>query len=134
MKRVFLSAAVIALLMASCTKSGELLGLDNSVQSSRHSGGSDDNSTGSNGSDDSINDDHSAVDDHNSNRGGGDNISAASVPAAVMTAFKTRFPDATRAEWKKLSDGNFKVQFFRGTVKWEATFTPAGRLVKLERD
>jgi len=121
MKRVFLSAAVLALLSASCSKSGQLLpGLDNSVLSSTQSSGSDDNNNNRHGGD--------------SNRGGGDNISAASVPSAVMSAFKTRFPDATRIEWKKLADGNFKVQFFRGAVKWEATFSPTGRLVKLERD
>jgi len=53
---------------------------------------------------------------------------------AVLSAFNTRYPDATRIEWKKLSDGNFKAEFFRGSVRWQAIFTAAGNLVKEERD
>jgi hypothetical protein len=65
--------------------------------------------------------------------GGGTRISAASVPSSVMNAYKSRYPNATRAEWKKLSNGNYKVEFYRNGVKWEATFSPSGSLLKLER-
>jgi hypothetical protein len=60
------------------------------------------------------------------------NPSTIGVPAVVMTAFNTRYADATNTEWKKLSDGNFKAQFFRGAVKWEVIFSPTGVVVKEE--
>lgn len=68
----------------------------------------------------------------NPNGGGGNNVNAATVPAAVTSAFKARYPDAAKIEWKLNSDGNYKVEFFRGAVKWQAIFTPAGVLVKEE--
>lgn len=68
----------------------------------------------------------------NPNGGGGNNTT--SVPLAVLSAFNARYPDATRVEWKKLTDGNFKAEFFRGSVRWQAIFTAAGNLVKEERD
>lgn len=55
------------------------------------------------------------------------------APAAVLSAFNTRYPGATNIQWKKLSDGNYKAQFLLGGVKWEAIFTPDGTLVKQER-
>jgi hypothetical protein len=69
-----------------------------------------------------------------SGSGGGTRISASSVPVAVMNAYKAKFPGAVRAEWKKLSNGNYKVQFYRNGVKWEAIYSPSGMLLKLERD
>lgn len=85
----------------------------------------------SHGSDDPAGDDNGGGKGLSS--GGGTKISAASVPAMVMSAYKSKFPNATRAEWKKLN-GNYKVQFYRNGVKWEAIFSPAGKLLKLERD
>ena len=82
-------------------------------------------------------DDSSSIfgDDHggNSGSGGGTNISASSVPTAVMNAFKSQFPAATGTEWKKLNNGNYKAQFFVTGVKWEVTYTAAGVQVKLEK-
>ncbi len=82
-------------------------------------------------------DDASSIfgDDHggNSGSGGGTNISAASVPAAVMNSFKSQFPAATGAEWKKLDNGNYKAQFFVSGVKWEVIYSAAGIQLKLER-
>lgn len=72
--------------------------------------------------------------DDNSKGGGGDNISFSAVPAAVQTSFTKLFPDAARSEWKKLSNGNYKVQFYRSGVKWEVTFNSAGVVVKQERE
>jgi hypothetical protein len=84
----------------------------------------------SKGSDDTAPDDRGGG---VSSSGGGTRISAASVPAPVMNAYKSRFPNATRAEWKKLNNGNYKVEFFRSGVKWEAIFSAGGKLLKLER-
>lgn len=78
----------------------------------------------------------SSGDDHGGGSGSdrGSNISATEVPEAVMTVYQSKYPDATRAEWKKLDTGNYKVQFFVGDAKFETTFTPAGDIVKEERD
>lgn len=72
---------------------------------------------------------HQGVDD-NLNGGGGNNV--ISVPPAVLSTFNARYPDATTVEWKKQSDGNYKAEFYRGSIKWQAIFTPAGVLVKEE--
>jgi len=66
----------------------------------------------------------------NVNGGGGSNTK--SVAAAVLAAFNARYPDAARIQWKLLSDGNYKAEFFRGAVKWQATFSPTGSLLKEE--
>lgn len=106
MKRIFVVALASILLATACTKP--------------------------HGSDDGL---VPLQDDHlSSSGGGGGNISTASVPSAVMKAFKAQFPNATRIEWKKLSNGNYKVQFYVNSVKWEAIYTPTGTRVKLERD
>lgn len=84
----------------------------------------------SRGSDDAPGDDRGG----SVGSGGGTRISASSVPAKVMNAFKTRFPNAARIEWKKLANGNYKVQFYRNGIKWEAIYSPSGVLLKLERD
>ena len=68
----------------------------------------------------------------NPNGGGGDNIAASAVPAAVKTGFTKLYPDATGIQWK-LKNGNYKVEFFRGAVKWQAIFSPSGVLLKQER-
>lgn len=81
-------------------------------------------------SDDSVSH-HEGVED-NPNGGGGNNV--ASVPALVQAAFNSRYANASRVQWKKLSDGNYKAEFFRGAVKWQATFTPNGTLLKEEHN
>lgn len=73
----------------------------------------------------------STVED-NPNGGGGDNIASSTVPAAVKTAFTKLYPDASSIQWK-LKNGNYKVEFFRGAVKWQAIFSPSGALLKQER-
>jgi hypothetical protein len=106
MKKLFLLLSIPVLLSTACTKQK---GLD----------------------DNPVSHNNSAFED-NPNGGGGNNTT--SVPMAVLSAFNTRYPDATRIEWKKLSDGSFKAEFFRGSVRWQAIFTAAGNLVKEERD
>ena len=106
MKKLFLLLALPILLSTACTKQK---GVDDNP-SSRNNNGIEDNPNG----------------------GGGNNTT--SIPLAVLSAFNNRYPDASRIEWKKLADGNFKAEFFRGTVRWQAIFTPSGTLVKEERD
>jgi hypothetical protein len=57
----------------------------------------------------------------------------ASVPQAVLDAFRQRFPTDNVFEWKLTSTGDWKAHFMRGTVKWEATFSAAGVFIKLEQ-
>jgi hypothetical protein len=74
----------------------------------------------------------SSIVEDNPNGGGGDNIAASAVPAVVKNAFTARYPDATGIQWK-FKSGNYKVEFFRGAIKWQAIFTPGGILIKQER-
>jgi hypothetical protein len=73
----------------------------------------------------------STVED-NPNGGGGDNIAASTVPVAVKNTFTKLYPDASRIQWK-LKNGNYKVEFFRGAIKWQAIISPSGVLLKQER-
>lgn len=57
----------------------------------------------------------------------------APVPAAVLDAFRQRFPTDNVYEWKLGSDGNWKAHFMRGAVKYEATYTLSGTLLKFEQ-
>ncbi|MBL0152691.1 MAG: hypothetical protein IPP93_04085 [Chitinophagaceae bacterium] len=57
----------------------------------------------------------------------------APVPSTVLDAFRTRFATDNVYEWKLGGDGNWKAHFMRGTVKYEATFSPSGTLVKFEQ-
>jgi len=53
----------------------------------------------------------------------------ATLPAAVSTAFKAKYPTATRMEWQIEDGGNWKVKFFLGTVRWVAFFKPNGTFI-----
>lgn len=54
------------------------------------------------------------------------------VPAVVLTAFRNSHPNDYVYEWNLRNDGNWKAHFYRGTVKWEATYSAAGILIKEE--
>jgi hypothetical protein len=54
------------------------------------------------------------------------------VPTIVLNAFRSTHPNDIVYEWKLRNDGTWKAHFMRGTVKWEATYTAAGVLVKEE--
>ncbi len=54
------------------------------------------------------------------------------VPTAVLTAFRATHPNNIVYEWKLRNDGTWKAHYIRGIVKWEATYTAAGVLVKEE--
>jgi hypothetical protein len=56
----------------------------------------------------------------------------APVPQVVLTAFRSTHPTDLVYEWKLRNDGTWKAHFMRGTVKWEATYTAVGVLVKEE--
>jgi len=105
MKKLFFALLVLIMVATACTKH---TGTDDSTASGRNGSGSEDNPNG----------------------GGGNNTTT--VPIAVLSVFKTRYPDATRIEWKKLADGNYKAEFFRGAVKWQVILTPSGNVVKEE--
>ncbi|HUR66059.1 MAG TPA: hypothetical protein VMZ03_06880 [Chitinophagaceae bacterium] len=55
------------------------------------------------------------------------------VPEIVLQAFRQRFPTDNVYEWKLRTDGTWKAHFMRGSVKYEATYTASGDLVKFER-
>ena len=79
---------------------------------------------------------NNAGDDHGggSGSGKGEHISASNVPDTVMNAFNSKYPGAAVSEWKKLDNGNYKVEFTFNSENREATFTASGDLVKDERD
>ncbi len=56
-----------------------------------------------------------------------------SVPQAVLDAFRQRFPTDNVYEWKLRNDGTWKAHFMRGAIKYEATYTATGTLVKFEQ-
>jgi hypothetical protein len=57
----------------------------------------------------------------------------APVPAVVLDAFRLRFPTDNVYEWKLRNDGTWKAHFMRGTLKYEATYTATGTLLKFEQ-
>lgn len=106
MKKVFISVSVIVLMATACTKDLPAV-LDNSLTTLTNT-------------------------EDNHNGGGGDNVTPSGVPEAVISAFNSRFKDATRIEWKKLSDGTFKVEFYMGSTKWQVIFDANGKILKQE--
>jgi hypothetical protein len=57
----------------------------------------------------------------------------APVPQVVLSAFRSTHPNDSVYEWNLRNDGTWKAHFNRGTVKWEATYTSTGVLVKEEQ-
>jgi hypothetical protein len=57
----------------------------------------------------------------------------APVPQAVLTAFRSTHPNDNVYEWKLRNDGTWKAHYMRGAVKWEATYSAAGVLIKEEQ-
>lgn len=58
----------------------------------------------------------------------------ATPPAAVLNSFVSIFGNVPVRQWKLRSDGNWRAHFMNNGIAWEATFTPAGVLVKSEPD
>lgn len=55
------------------------------------------------------------------------------VPSAVLEAFRQRFSSDNVYQWKLTNEGTWKAHFMRGAVKFEATFSAAGALIKFEQ-
>lgn len=55
------------------------------------------------------------------------------VPQAVLDAFRQQFPTDNVYEWKLRNDGTWKAHIMRGAIKYEATFSASGSLIKFER-
>lgn len=55
------------------------------------------------------------------------------VPQLVLDAFRQQFSTDLVYEWSLRNDGTWRAHFMRGTVKYEATFTATGSLLKFER-
>jgi hypothetical protein len=82
-----------------------------------------------------INDAVSSTDDSVLSRGGnGDNIPVSQVPAAVVAAWKAKYPAAGgQIEWE-LEDGNtYKVKFWLGSQRWQAIFSSTGSFISEKR-
>ncbi|MFN8253440.1 MAG: hypothetical protein U0V75_16340 [Ferruginibacter sp.] len=57
-------------------------------------------------------------------------IPASQVPAAVMTTFNSKYPTASgQIEWEKEDGNTYKVKFFIGSQRKQATFTAAGAFI-----
>jgi hypothetical protein len=55
------------------------------------------------------------------------------VPPVVLDAFRSRFPNDTVYEWKLRNDGTWRAHIMRGSIKYEATFSADGTLLKFEQ-
>ncbi len=99
MKKTLLFFAVAMLTFASCTKTQHS---DDSNSSSQRRG-----------------------------RGADDPVVAppANLPAAVLSAFNTRYSNATRVEWQPEDNNTWKAKFFVGTVRWKAFFRADGTFI-----
>lgn len=52
------------------------------------------------------------------------NLSTSQVPSGVMSAFNSRYPNASgQIEWEKEDGNTYKVKFFIGSQRWQALFT-----------
>lgn len=62
-----------------------------------------------------------------------DVVAEADVPAAVTTAFKAKYPDATSVEWEKAKENDqptFKAKWKSGDNKKKAEFAQDGSFIK----
>jgi hypothetical protein len=64
-------------------------------------------------------------------RGADDPILAppANLPAAVLSAFNARYPNAARVEWEPENNNTWKAKFFIGTVRWKVFFKADGTFI-----
>ena len=153
MKSKFLTLALLVITFASCTKSGvnssssdagtiisqssvpaEVLSSFNSSFSGatevewRHHSNDDFSSEFNHNSQR-----HSARFDDKGHKSKDGIISLTAVPQVVLDAFKTQFPSEVVYEWKLRNDGTWKAHYNKAGVKWEATFSAAGALLKNEK-
>lgn len=77
---------------------------------------------------------HSAGYDDNGHRSSHSVISiSAAVPQVVLDGFRQLYPGDMVYEWNLRNDGSWKAHIMRGTVKYEATFSATGALLKFEK-
>lgn len=57
----------------------------------------------------------------------------AAVPQVVLDVFRQRFPSDNVYEWKLRNDGTWRAHFLRSGIKFEATFSATGVLLKFEQ-
>lgn len=57
----------------------------------------------------------------------------APVPQVVLDAFRQNFPADSVYEWKLNNDGSWKAHIMRGSVKYEATLSATGTVLKFEK-
>jgi len=77
---------------------------------------------------------HSAGYDDNGHRSSHSVISlSAAVPQVILDAFRQLYPGDMVYEWNLRNDGTWKAHMMRGTVKYEATFSATGALLKFEK-
>ncbi|MBL7737877.1 MAG: hypothetical protein JNK14_01575 [Chitinophagaceae bacterium] len=67
-------------------------------------------------------------------RGADDPVVAppANLPAAVLSSFNARYPNAARTEWQAEDDNTWKVKFFLGTQRWVAFFKADGTFISAQ--
>lgn len=56
------------------------------------------------------------------------------IPAAVTSAFKTKFPDATKASWEKEGTSDYEVSFKLNGKEISANFDDAGKWLETETE
>lgn len=61
-------------------------------------------------------------------------ISVDKVPAAVTSAFKTKFPTVTKATWEMEGKTEYEVNFLLGGVKASANFDNTGKWLETETE
>ncbi|MCX6317320.1 MAG: hypothetical protein NTW29_08515 [Bacteroidetes bacterium] len=57
----------------------------------------------------------------------------APVPSVVLDAFRANFPADSVYEWNLRNDGTWKAHIMRNGVKYEATLSATGTVLKFER-
>jgi hypothetical protein len=77
---------------------------------------------------------HSGFDDSGHQDSHSISCSSGAVPAAVLDAFRARYPNDNVYEWKLKNDGSWQAHFNRNNVKWEALFNATGTFIKEEHD
>ena len=69
-----------------------------------------------------------------SNSGYAQKIAADKVPAAVIAAFKTKFPAVTKVSWEIENKTEFEANFKLGGVETSANFDNAGKWLETETE
>ncbi len=61
-------------------------------------------------------------------------IPASQVPSAVMTSFTTKYPGASgQIEWEREDGSKYKVKFFIGAQRWQASFKADGTFISEQK-